>query len=411
MKRINFFAMICLLALSACSFKKNGTEERKAAEPTVDVVEQIKTERAKEASNGQLSEKNVEFSFKEAEMGSYEMTISWPSDVPKVLLVVNDRKEIVSGTNSYQTKVPHSKSIAIEMTSMDSFGSPVSVYSTILSAPVDIIISSPRYLKDEMQFRANRMYLLADGSIVTNGHHLSISVNKLYVEEAKNRGSSLFLQSAKISTQGAQNFGSEPFEFRNSSITVTAKKAVGTLSVALIGFNGRNGRSGSEIEVQKGVSRQRDSQLDGVNGADEKTLRTPKTPDSPAETVCVQAASNGQDGKSGAPGANGDDGQNGGDTGNLLVTVDDNTEFSLEVGTLVGLPGKGGLGAPGHEGGNGGAPGKASGICSQRPQAGKEGAQGAHGANGKDGIRGRVGTISSNVAKQKVVDLRVIPHF
>lgn len=192
------------LCVGSCSFKKNGTEERKAAEPTVDVVEQIKTERAKEASNGQLSEKNVEFSFKEAEMGSYEMTISWPSDVPKVLLVVNDRKEIVSGTNSYQTKVPHSDPVKIEMTSMDSFGSPVSVHSTVLNAPVDIIISSPRYLKEKIYLEANRMYLLADGSIVTNGHHLSISVNKLYIDEAKNRNTNLFTQSSKIKTQGAK---------------------------------------------------------------------------------------------------------------------------------------------------------------------------------------------------------------
>lgn len=404
------WTIFCLLVMSACSFKKDDAEKPKAAaEPVVvvDVVDQIKSERAKEASNGQLTSENVEVSFVEAEMGFYEMTIKWPADIPKVLVVVGDEKQIVLDSNSVKMKVSEGSEVTVELTSHDSFGAPISMYTSKHKAPSDVVISSPVFLVANTTYEANRLYILSDGYIVTNGHHLNISVGKLYVEEAKDRNLSLFSGIAKIRTQIAQNFGNAEFKFRNSSIVVTAKKAVGTLSVALIGFDGRHGLSGAEIELQNKVSRQRDIRLDGAAGTDEVVRRLPKTPDSPAEVVCSRGATNGQDGKQGAPGTDGGDGQNGGDTGNLLVTIDDYSEFALEVGTQVGRGGKGGLGTPGHEGGNGGAPGKSSGACGPLPQPGKKGAPGLNGRNGADGVNGNVGTISSNSAKQKIFDLNV----
>lgn len=405
MKRNLTLLLGCTLVLSACSFKKDDEVKPKVNEPVVvDVVEQIKSERAKEASNGQLTEENVQVTFAEAEMGFYNMTVSWPEDIPKVLVVINEKKEIVSGVSSVTVSVPQGTTMDIELTSHDSFGSSIAVFAISRRAPVDIEVSYPRYLNEDTVIEANRLYLLPDGYIETNGHHLSISVGKLTVEPKK-YGS--FIDNAKIRTQGAQNFGSNPFELRNSSITITAKKAIGTLSIAMIGFNGRHGRGGGEIELQNKVSRTRDTKLDGANGADEVIRRIPKTPDSPAQSVCSRPAGNGQGGAQGAAGTNGGDGQNGGDTGNLLVTIDDHSEFALEVGTKVGRPGKGGLGTAGHEGGNGGAPGRSMGICASSPQAGKKGANGPDGAHGKDGADGKVGTISSNVAKQKIFDLNI----
>nr|BFD66453.1 hypothetical protein HAGR004_14750 [Bdellovibrio sp. HAGR004] len=401
------------LALSACAFKKDDGEKSKGAAkapPAVDVVEQIKSEQAKNASNGQLTDENVQVSFHEAEMGSYEMTITWPSDIPKVAVVINGKKSIVAEASSFKTTVGQGTESAIEITSMDSFGSPISVYAVTSKAPLDIIVSDPYYLTENTNLDANRLYLLSGGAIITNGRHLNISVNKLFVEDAPNKAFNLFPSYAKIRTQSAQNIGSDLFEIYNSSITIAAKKAVGTLSVALIGFNGRDGKSGEELERQARISRQRNPNLDGANGSDEVTRRIPKTPDSPAQPICVRAAGNGQDGAPGAPGSSGENGQPGGDTGNLLVTVEDFSEFSLEVGTQVGKGGKGGLGAPGHEGGNGGAPGKTYGVCAQVPSAGKKGAKGADGANGSDGLNGKVGTISSNVTKQKIFDLNVVQN-
>ncbi|WP_347359205.1 hypothetical protein [Bdellovibrio sp.] len=398
------------LALSACAFKKDDGEKTKAAAdpaPATDVVEQIKSERAKEAFNGQLNDENVQVSFKEAEMGRYQLTIAWPTGISSVMLVMNGKKAIIADASSTTAVVEQGAELDIELTAMDSLGAPMSVYTVTRKAPVDIILSEPYYLREDTNLSANRLYLLSGGYILTNGRHLNISVNKMYVEEAQNKAFNLFPSYAKIRTQNAQNIGSNNFEIRNSSISITAKKAVGTLSVAMVGFNGRNGKSGEELERQGNISRQRDSKLDGANGLDEATRRSPRTPDSPAQPICTRAAGNGQDGAQGAPGINGENGQPGGDTGNLLVTIDDFSEFSLEVGTQVGHGGKGASGSPGHEGGNGGAPGKTLGVCAQVPTAGKKGPKGADGTNGVDGQSGKVGTISSNVSKQNIFDLNV----
>nr|BFD62722.1 hypothetical protein BdHM001_14030 [Bdellovibrio sp. HM001] len=401
------------LVLSACAFKKDDGEKSKGiaeAPPTVDVVEQIKSEQAKNASNGQLTEENVQVSFSEGQMGFYKMTISWPVDIAKMFVVVNDTKEIVIGSNTITLDVQHGKENSIELTSFDTLGSPVSVYKSLRKSPLDVIISTPRYMNEDGIIEANRLYIQPEGYIVTRGYHLNISVNKLYVRDSAHKQDNLFVAYSHIRTQEVQKIGNEPFEFRNSTITIAAKKAVGTLSVSMVGFHGRQGIHGVDLELVTGISRQRNSKLDGANGSDEVTRRIPKTPDSPPQLICVRAAGNGQDGAQGAPGANGANGENGGDTGNLLVTIDDFSEFSLEVGTQVGKGGKGGLGAPGHEGGNGGAPGKTFGVCAQVPSAGKKGAKGADGANGSDGLNGKVGTISSNVTKQKIFDLNVVQN-
>ena len=412
MRLYTSFVLCGFLALSACAFKKDDGEKttKTAAEPppTVDVVEQIKSEQAKNASNGQLTEENVQVSFAEGEMGIYKMTISWPTDIAKVFVVANDAKEIVIGASSITFDVQHGKENTIELTAFDTIGSPVSVYKVTRKSPLDVIISTPRYMNEDGSIEANRLYIQPEGYIVTRGHHLNIFVNKLYVRDSAHKQDNLFIAYSHIRTQEVRKNGSELFEFRNSSITIAAKKAVGTLSVSMVGFNGRHGIGGAELEMVTGISRQRNTKLDGVNGLDEATKRIPKTPDSPAQLICARAAGNGQDGAQGAPGTNGEKGQNGGDTGNLLVTIDDSSEFSLEVGTQVGRGGKGALGSPGHEGGNGGAPGKTLGVCSHVPSPGKKGANGADGVSGADGLNGKVGTISSNVAKQKIFDLNVI---
>ncbi|AFX99793.1 hypothetical protein [Bdellovibrio bacteriovorus] len=397
------FAFV-LLNGPGCAFKKDNAPKAKPGETPTDVIEQIKTERAKEAFNGQLTADNVQVTFTEAEMGFYNMAISWPSEVAKVQIIVNEFKEIVSGSNTATITVVHSQAQKIELTAIDSFGAPISVYTHVTTAPVDTIIDKPLYLGKGMQMEANRMYILEGAFIQTNGHLLSISVKSLLLEGPIDSGK-LFVNHAHIRTQSAQNYATDDFHALNSSITINAHKAVGTLRVAMIGFNGRNGRNGDELEKSKGIIRQRNPQLDGANGTDEVSKRIPKTPDSPAETVCVQAASDGQNGKSGAAGTNAENGQDGGSTGNLLVTVLQHDQFALEIGTLPGKAGKGGVGAQGHEGGNGGAPGQVRGTCAQKPQAGQKGAQGPNGVDGKDGINGKVGTINSNVAKQRIFDL------
>lgn len=399
--------LCCLLVFSGCSFKKDDAEAPKATEQAPDVVEQIKTERQKEAFNGQLNAENVQVSFKEAEMGFYEMTIAWPSEVAKVQVIANARKEIVTGAGSTAILVEQGSTQVIELTAFDSFGSPVSVYLIQKDAPVDVIIQNPRYLVEDTNLEANRLYLLAGSFIETNGHHLSISVKSLFVAEPADKDLKLYTATASIRNQSAQNYISEPFQSRNSSISITAHKAVGTLRVAMIGFNGRDGRSGQELEKLQGVSRQRDTKLDGANGTNEAARQGTRTPDGPGELICLRPASSGQDGKQGAPGTDGENGQDGGHTGNLIVTIDDFTQFSLEVGTMAGRAGKGAAGTPGHEGGRGGAAGAVKGVCAQIPRAGKNGIQGPHGANGKDGAPGKVGTISSNVSKQKIFDLSV----
>lgn len=394
--------------LSACAFKKDNAPKAKPVEAPTNVIEQIKTERAKEAFNGQLTADNVQVTFTEAEMGFYNMAISWPNEVTKVQIIVNGIKEIVSGSNVNIKNVEHSENQNIEITAIDSFGAPISVYTHVTTAPIDIIIDKPLYLTNDMQMEANRIYLLGNGFIQTNGYLLSISVKTLFLEEPFDSGRKLFSNYANIRTQGAQNYATEDFHSLNSSITIKAQKAVGTLRVAMIGFNGRNGLNGIELERINGYTRQRNPQLDGANGTDEVSKRVPKTPDSPAETVCVQAASDGQNGKSGAAGTNAENGQDGGNTGNLLVTVLQHDQFALEVGTLPGKAGKGGIGSQGHEGGNGGSPGKVRGACAQRPVAGQKGAQGLKGIDGKDGLNGKVGTINSNVAKQRIFDLGML---
>ncbi|XGC81364.1 hypothetical protein ACES2L_02555 [Bdellovibrio bacteriovorus] len=154
----------------------------------------------------------------------------------------------------------------------------------------------------------------------------------------------------------------------------------------------QNGKHGGHIVLNiKSAQGHLKSILRGENGADGLPGNPPDaalngTPGLPMGAFC-DSQKKGYPAVAPGPGAKGyrgGDGSHGGNSGTLLVEVNQDLGFKLDVKKVAG---KGGEPGAGGEGGAGGAPGLATKKCESAiyKEPGKDGPQGDDGASGKDG--------------------------
>lgn len=224
-------------------------------------------------------------------------------------------------------------------------------------------------------------------------------MNKLYIDEdpRAKRGDAPFTTIAKILTFAPGTVATSDRDRKGSVIAVNVREAHGDLRVAMVGVNGRVGITGAVRETTlkdapsrtPAAPRSQDQGAAGVQSPD--TLSTKGVGRSgfdgaqaSSQGVCMTQPKNGVTGPEGTQGVKGGKGEQGGNSGILILNIEDPKDFRVEVRQKTGVPGKGGEGGPGFPGGLGGLPGA-------RPSKCEAAAQGAQGPTGKIGPAGDEG--------------------
>lgn len=403
------FVSVVGLSVAGCSFKKDGgpTPEAAAAE---ELIKTIETKKQQQAFEGKLTKENVSVRFEETDtIGFYEMIISWPSAIATMVITIDGGTPEIRGQGHggiFKKSVGSGNTHKIELMSYDTLGSPISSLAMIVQVPKDLEVSKTSQLSGSAVFEVNRVFFRDNAQIITNGFDLTIKAKKIFVDNLEITSSRIPANRAHIITTYPNTLAEGQTQLSGSKIQITADQAIGTLAVALIGYNGPDGENGADAPPPAPGT------LDGANGqpGQERSRRQPcmrfnmDVPCEPEVVVCGVAATNGSDGKPGLNGSPGADGWNGGNTGDLDINIKNSSEFKLEVAQKVGIAGKGGLGGKGTSGGKGGAGGHKTAYCGAGA-SGKDGAPGVKGADGKNGQLGQKALIKHNVQKVEIYDL------
>jgi hypothetical protein len=292
------------------------------------------------------------------------------------------------------------------LSALDSFGVAISNLKIEATAPIDFELTSELLLKNLTKMTYNRFFIRSGAQIKTNGHDLVIDVNKLYVDPDSRRVNFRGWSSihSNILTYHPGEIAKDRHQAIQSNIIIRANEAFGSLTVALVGIAGRDGKSGQALEKEKNISREIDPKLrgaDGIAGLSTEIhgrCRAGAAMDAQAQCGsstfrCERQPTNGTDGRKGANGTDGEDGTRGGNAGSLKFLINNHQQFKADVFVRAGKGGIGGIGSDRFKGGIGGAAGTNVQGC-VAAQKGANGPSGDRdGKNGADADDGDTGTI------------------
>ncbi len=400
-----------ILNTLACAFKEETPEEPKAPETKPsDIVDTIERGREQQATEIRLTTENVQIRYDELpNPNSYQVVITWPANIKRMQITEpNELPTLINDTNEFSRLAKGGANLRFGLSALDSFGVPISTLKIDAAVPLDFDLNSDHSLKASTTWKYNRFYVRSGSQIKTNGHDLLIDVNKLYVEPDRRRVNQTGWSNihSYIITHFPGEVASETQRLIGSNIVVRANEAHGALTVALVGISGKNGKSGEKLERERGLSRDNDPKLRGVDGIGGSSTEIqgrcrPRTA-MDTQSQCGQSVfrcdrqpTNGTNGLKGANGTNGEHGTNGGNAGDLQFFVENHRGFKVDVFVLAGKKGLGGAGSAPFNGGQGGKAGPHAQGCTPAKD-GLSGQQGdTAGANGKDGADGNSGTIVS----------------
>lgn len=422
-------AILCLAytiaLLTSCSFKKDEDKNTPKENAPPNVIETIQKEQEKQAFEGQLTASNVVVTFLEQpEPRSYVMKITWPEQIKRMQVIVNNKTPVIhiSSNNtgsSHEELVLSEREQDIELLAYDSLGAPISSLALKKVAPLDYVLGANLNLNKDTVINVNRFFILPSAQLTTNGYNLSITTNKLIItppsEETKVSDRLGLISKSHILTNLPGAVAENEHLLKGSNISIQAKQATGHLIVSLIGYNGKDGQNGESLERLLGISKNRNTALDGVSG-EAGVVKSQSIPCTQRRNVdgppcerevllCEKSPTNGTDGQPGPRGYAGENGANGGNTGSVSVIAEEKSQFSLEVIQKAGQAGKGGIGATGFLGGLGGKAGTNPGGPCTSAKDGQPGPKGANGDNGLDGSPGKIGDVITNIQNIKIIQL------
>lgn len=375
------------LSLISCSFKKDSDKDKGNA-PADDIARELEEREKKRLQGEVISPADFVFEVVEdEEPNRYLVKVSFPS-VPGVRVFFWKDSDLVQDLKNEM--IFHSRGgtpVDFHIKAANSIGTPLVDFSKKVIVPIDHTFANETVLTSDLNLNVGRLYFIEKASLKTNGFHVSIQANKII----SNAGVKIynFLPSEIWKTE-QQRLG--------GSVVLRAKSAEGYLQVHLQGAKGKDGKSGTYNENDPSEM-ERFSGQPGEPGEDAKIPPDSEECDRDGRCGlvyrhCLAPPTDGQNGGDGRDGENGEDGAPGGDTGNLLVNINNSENFTLKVKLSTGVPGQPGRGAKGYPGGAGGSPGQQDPkrLC-PAAQAGAPGTHGAHGKDGRPGLPGRVGTI------------------
>lgn len=393
LRTTSIFAL-CLF-LGACAFKKDGAKEPSSPTSNSDVIETVE----KVSFTGELNESNVKINFiEDEEPGLYRLEITWPEEVPAMKVSVDgEAYKIIKNSNKYSVFINHSMKAKIHIIALNALGGESSTFAAEVTSPVDLLINKQYHIQEDLVVKANRLYILKDGLLITNGFNLTVDVKHLFVHsEISNVSNRMQTRDAQIITTAPKNVAPTLRFLAGSQINIKAQKAVGHLRVAMVGFNGIDGKPGSNGTAGTVGKKGRDGDIKDfseycVNDDGRPCLGS-------SQISCTANPTNGEAGSPGSQGQDGESGSAGGNSGILTAIIDDHTQFKLEVAQRRGLGGRGGAGGKGGQGGPGGAPGDNPLNKCKSAAVGPRGSNGADGKPGPDGKPGLLDDVITNVS-------------
>ncbi|WP_347359038.1 hypothetical protein [Bdellovibrio sp.] len=386
--------ILCLL-LGACAFKKDDGKGPSSATTNTDVIESVE----KVSFTGELNDQNVKITFLEdEEPGLYQLEISWPANVPAMKVSIDgEAYKIIKNSNKHSVFINHSMKAKVHIVALNALGGESSTFAAEVTSPVDLLIDKPYHIQEDSIIKTNRLYILKDGLFITNGFNLTLDTKTLIVHsEISNASNRMQTRDAQILTTAPKNVAPTLRFLVGSQINIKAQKAVGHLRVAMVGFNGIDGKAGANGAPGKAGKNGRDG---AIKDFTEYCVNDDGRPCRGASQIdCTSNPTNGEQGTPGSLGQQGESGSTGGNSGVLTAIIDDHTQFKLEVGQRRGLGGRGGAGGKGGPGGPGGAPGDNPFNKCRNAFAGPQGATGPDGKSGQDGKAGLLDDVITNVS-------------
>ncbi|UOE99884.1 hypothetical protein [Bdellovibrio reynosensis] len=218
---------------------------------------------------------------------------------------------------------------------------------------MDLIKSRP-YQPGKYAFTFDTVKITHRGALYTQGHDVELKIKKLLSDDGT---IATFPSSARAHVGITGKNGGH--------LVIKIEKAQGPTKIYLQGENGADGLAGNPP----------DATMKGIPG-------------SVAEVYCK--GSNNPSRESAAPGPgkkghSGTNGTDGGNSGTLLLEIEDNTDVKLNIQKNAG---RGGVGGQGGQGGAGGDPAKSKRKCeiAVYKKPGAVGPKGDNGLSGKNGI-------------------------
>ena len=288
--------------------------------------------------------KLASFEIKELESPNrYAINVRWTEASQHVVITFNQKEVLNSSTSekSFDIEAEGGSSANILVEAIEA-GKKTFLGELNTLIPRDFVFESDLSLESDLSISANRIFLPSRTKIVTNGFNFTIKGNK-FVSEDSEIISFLKTSQAPPLTPGRSG----------GKISINAKDAVGNLRIELRGEKGGNGQNGASWgqEAQKGV--------DGKDSEDGSF----ENDDGRGHSYCVRDAGSGGPGVNGARGRDGSPGEIGGDSGTLLIHIENNSEFKVSPQIEAGESGVSGIGGSGQAGGEGGDPGTVYSNC------------------------------------------------
>ncbi|WP_413578510.1 hypothetical protein ACLVWU_08225 [Bdellovibrio sp. HCB290] len=397
------------VSLSACAFKKEDAEDKQRQELADVVTQQLEEKKEKIAFEGTLTDENVKIRFDENETpGSYNLVIEWPEAVGMMEVELNGRLIGSLKEHSFKAATPHSADIHIELRAYASHqdgGGFLSSKSFDKQAPKDFILDGIHSLSNSILIDVERTYFKAGSKVITNGNQFELKTKKLIVEPSSILGMNEY-DRAHVVTFPFDRKSSDPNELSPGKISINADKAYGDLMISMIGVNGADAPAATTRPAWDEFKKLPPQAANGKNGAD-GTIRylrcLSKMDDVPCieEQLCDSQPQNGGKGENGKDGIPGYNGTTGGNTGDLVISITDDSEFNANVYRKPGKGSKGTPGIPAQAPGAGGAPGKNPNNLCSNAIAGEPGKIGTDGEKGQDGADGAYGQITTNIKLDK----------
>ncbi len=390
MSILNFKIVLALTAIiSGCSFSKQSPEEVKAN--AFDEVSKKMRESTLDTRSAAMTAGDFIVSFESgSEPNQYSLVVTAPRAVPKLVLNVGDMNPVeTSNSNRVSISMAALRSLDIKYAKVNikthnSDGIPASDnYLGEYLIPRDYIFEKSMSLDNHFKptFSDGRtveksfakVIFKKDVKVNLDGHNLFIDAEELIFE-----GNNEINLHHKFQMDTAVEL-----EILNgANLSLKAKKSSGNVIIRMIGQEGKKGES-TLVQSYKAVGYPARPAANGRNGADASfrdelsLMRDFENKRRVTVAKCSSQPGNGENGQDGII-LHGTHGTQGGDTGNLLIDIED---YSKSKFTIFFVPGKGGQGGeanfPGQKGGMGGLAGKS------QPPCGKA----MNGSNGRDSVQ------------------------
>lgn len=360
------FLMALTVSVMACSEIKNKDPETQAI--AQDPVE-----------NKSLTQKSLDpvvIEMKESDVPhQYQIAISWPDKYKKVLIENEGEKLIeTNSTNQFLLDIKDNTKFDIRLYSLDS-ENPILIGSKKDQTPKDYTFNSIIDLKEDLEINSHRIFILNGTKIQTNGKNLKLKSDKLISDNAE-----------VFSFQSGAKNGPTLNGASGGLVAIYSKVAVGNLKIQLRGQSGGDGYDGVSFTARA---------QDGSSGrkGDHECVAAKVggiSVGGPLKCLCTRNPTDGTPGANGEQGRPGIKAGDGGNSGKIIVEIEEPSKFVVEPFQDVGLGGRSGVGGPGQEGGEGGPAGDSSSNECQTAKQGPKGATGAKGIDATPSINGSI---------------------